>query len=110
MESPLLIETRPLHDLEHLSDHGAGQVALLGQLQPTGFDCTSQQDHRIAGDRRSREVCGGQAGFKPDRLVACRWSVVQRIEAAKLQHRPSRFDAVQPSADFGVFEKSWSNH
>ena len=35
---------------------------------------------------------------------------MQRSEAIIFEHRPSRLDIVQPTADFGICEKSWCNH
>jgi len=30
--------------------------------------------------------------------------------AGEIEHRPRWFDAIEPSADFGILEKSWCNH
>jgi hypothetical protein len=40
----VLVEIRPFDDLDHLGDHGARQIARLGQLQPIGLNCTWEQD------------------------------------------------------------------
>ena len=41
-EQFILVETGPFDDLDHLGDHGARQIARLGQLQPTRIGRTSQ--------------------------------------------------------------------
>ena len=44
-----LVKIRPFDDLDHLGDHGARQIAGLGQLQPACLDCSSQEDQGSAG-------------------------------------------------------------
>src|SRR5437763_9423965 len=58
----------------------------------------------IAKDPRS------QSGFEPDRLIAGRGFVMQRVKAAGVKHRPSRHHPVEPPEHFGIGEKSWCNH
>jgi hypothetical protein len=35
---------------------------------------------------------------------------MKSIETIEFEHRPGRFDAIQPSTNFGIFEESRCNH
>ena len=99
-----------LNDPEHLLDHGAGQVARRGQLQSTGIGCSSKQNQGIGRNRRSGDFRIGEVGFEADRVVTARGLVSKSIQAVEFEHRPGRFDAIQPSTNFGILEESWCNH
>jgi hypothetical protein len=98
-----LIIPRRFDDPEHLLDHGSGQVAGCSQLQSTGFGCSSKQDQAIGRDRRSGDFRIGEVGFETDRVVTTRGFVTKSIQAVEFEHRPGRFDAIQPSTNFGIF-------
>lgn len=40
---------------------------------------------------------------RPEALAASRGLVMQRIETAETEHRPGRFDAIQPPTNLGIF-------
>jgi hypothetical protein len=86
----------------HVVDHGTGQVAGRGQLQSTCLGCSSKQEQRIGCDRRSGDFHIGEAGFQADRAVTARGFVMQSIETVEFEHRPGRFDAIQPSTNLGI--------
>ena len=65
----ILVIIRRLDDLEHLLDHGAGQVASCSQLQPTCLRCSSKQAQGVGRDRRSGNFRIGEVGFETDRVV-----------------------------------------
>jgi len=93
----------PVNDPAHLLDHGAGQIAGRSQLQSTCLGCSSKQKQRIGWDRRSRDFCRSQVGFEADRMVIGRGFVVKCIETVEVEYRPGRFDAIEPSANLGIF-------
>ena len=97
-------------NLEHLLDHRTGQVAGRGQLQSTDLGGSPKQEQRIGRDRRSGDFHIGEVGFEADRLVATRGLVTKSIETVEFEHRPDRFDAIQPSTNVGILEESWRNH
>ena len=35
---------------------------------------------------------------------------MKSIEAVEVKHRPGRFDAIEPSTNLRIFQKSWCNH
>ena len=80
-----------------------GQVASRSQLQSTGIGCSSKQDQGIGRDRRSGDFRIGEVGFEADRVVTSRGLVTKSIQAVEFEHRPGRFDAIQPSTNFGIF-------
>jgi hypothetical protein len=106
----ILVVIRRLDDPEHLLDHGAGQVAGRGQLQSTFLGCSSKQDQGIGRDRRSGDFRTGEVGFEADRVVTSRVFVTKSIQAVEFEHRPGRFDAIQPLTNLGILEESWCNH
>jgi hypothetical protein len=98
-----LLIPRRLDDPEHLLDHGSGQVAGRSQLQSTGFGCSSKQDQAIGRDRRSGDFRIGEVGFETDRVVTTGGFVTKSIQTVEFEHRPGRFDAIQPSTNLGIF-------
>ena len=94
----------------HLVDHGTGQVAGRGQLQSTCLGCSSQQEYRIGRDRGCRDFCRSQVVFEADGRITGRGFVMKGIETVEFEHGPGRFDAIEPSSNFGIFQKSWCNH
>ena len=97
-----LVIIRRFDDPEHLLDYGTGQVAGRSQLQSTGLGCSSKQDQRIGRDRRSGDFRIGEVGFEADRVVTSRGLVTKSIQAVEFEHRPGRFDAIQPSTNLGI--------
>ena len=43
-------------------------------------------------------------------MVTGRGLVTKSIEAVEFEHRPGRFDAIEPSTNLGILEESWCNH
>jgi hypothetical protein len=86
------------------------RVAGRGQLQSTHLGCSLKQDQGIGRDRRARDFCTGEVGFETDRLVTTRGLVTKSIQALEFEHRPGRFDAIQPSTNFRVLEECWCHH
>ncbi len=97
-----LVIIRRFDDPEHLLDHGTGQVASCSQPQSTGIGCSSKQDQGIGRDRRSGDFRIGEVGFEADRVVTSRGLVTKSILAVEFEHRPGRFDAVEPSTNLGI--------
>src|SRR6202035_5926090 len=95
---------------KHLLYNRAGQVAGRGQLQSTCFECSPEQDQGVGRDRRSGDFHIGEVGFEADRVVTSRRFVTKSIQAVEFEHRPGRFDAIEPSTNLGILEESWCNH
>jgi hypothetical protein len=106
----ILVIIRRLDYPKHLLDYGAREVASSSQLQSTGFGCSLKHDQRIGRDRRSGDFRIGEVGFESDRVVTTRGPLTKSIQAVEFEHRPGRFDAIQPSTNLGVLEESWCNH
>ena len=87
----------------HLEHHGAGQVASIRQFQSARLLCSSKQEQRIGGDRRSRDFYCGQIGVETDRLVVGRGFIVEGIETVEIEQRPGRFNAIQPTTNLEIF-------
>ena len=97
--------------IPHISStYGAGQVASSSQLQSTGLGCSSKQDQGIDRDRRSGDFRIREVGFEADRVVISRGFVSKSIQAVEIEHRPGRFDAIEPSTNLRILEESWCNH
>ena len=105
-----LLIPRRFDDPAHLLDYDAGQVASSRQLQSTCLGCSSQQEYRIGRDRRCRDFCRSQVVFEADGRITGRGFVMKGIETVEFEHGPGRFDAIQPSTNFGILQESWRNH
>ena len=87
-----------------------GQVASRSQLQSTGIGCSSKQDQGTGRDRRSGDFRIGEVGFEADCVGATRGLVTKSIQAVEFEHRPGRFDAIQPPTNLRILEEAWCNH
>jgi hypothetical protein len=58
---------------------------------------------RNRSDRRSGDFHIGEVGFEADRVVISRGFVTKSIQAVEFEHRPGRFDAIEPPTNFGIF-------
>ena len=63
-EQRSLVVIGPFDSPAHFRDHGTGQVACRGKLQPVCVDRTSKKDQGVASNRRS--LCLGEVGCEPD--------------------------------------------
>jgi hypothetical protein len=61
-----------------------------------------KQDQGIGCDRRTGDFRIGEVGFEADRVVARRGLVTKSIQVVEFERRPGRFDAIEPSTNFGI--------
>jgi hypothetical protein len=72
------------------------------QLLSTSLGWSPKLVQRIGRNRRSGDLRIGEVRFEADRPVGTRGLVTTGTEAIGVEHRPGRFDAIEPSKNLGI--------
>src|SRR5262249_10351807 len=95
----ILLAVRPLHGPAHLLDNSPGQIADALSFNPTlSAALISSGAHWPSPPILRFNL--SEVGFETDRRL-----VAKVIEAIEVEHCPDRFDTIELSTNFGIFQE-----